>query len=83
MPAVPFHGRRIAFCLPQCCCRTNLVIMLFFMQLSKKVPFDDPTVLNGVRAAYVLSNLIILGVYLYVGSKINAKKGSSGESTLL
>jgi len=57
--------------------------MLFFMQLSKKVPFDDPTVLNGVRAAYVLSNLIILGVYLYVGSKINAKKGSSGESTLL
>ena len=52
--------------------------MLFFMQLSKKIPFDDPTVLNGVRAAYVLSNLMILGVYLYVRSKIYARKGSSG-----
>ncbi|KAI9774789.1 MAG: hypothetical protein M1840_000005 [Geoglossum simile] len=48
--------------------------MLFFMQLSKKVPFDNPMVLNGVRATYVLSNLIILGVYLYVRSKIYAMK---------
>ena len=57
--------------------------MLFFMQLSKKVPFENPTVLNGVRAAYVLSNLLILGVYLYVRSKIHAKKGSSGWNTPL
>ncbi|KAH0562044.1 hypothetical protein GP486_003253 [Trichoglossum hirsutum] len=48
--------------------------MLFFMQLSKKVPFDDPMVLNGVRAAYALSNLIIFGIYLYVRNKIEAKK---------
>ena len=57
--------------------------MLFFMQLSKKVPFDDPTVLNSVRAAYAVSNIMILGVYLYVRSRIYAVKGSSGESTLL
>ncbi|KAI9785453.1 MAG: hypothetical protein M1839_009194 [Geoglossum umbratile] len=53
---------------------TNLGIMLFFMQLSKKVPFDNPVVLNGVRAVYVLSNLIILGIYLYVRAKIHEKK---------
>ena len=45
------------------------------MQLSKKIPFDDPQVLNGVRALYVVSNLVIVGVYLYLQSKINAKKG--------
>lgn len=45
------------------------------MQVSKKIPFDDPQVLMGVRAMYILSNLIILGIYLYIGQKINAKKG--------
>ncbi|KAH7122757.1 inorganic phosphate transporter Pho88 [Dendryphion nanum] len=52
---------------------TNLVIILAFMQISKRVPFDDPNVLNGVRALYVVSNLIIAGIYLYVQSKINQK----------
>jgi hypothetical protein len=45
------------------------------MQASKKIPFDDPRVLNGVRALYVLSNVIIAGLYLYVQSQINKKKG--------
>lgn len=45
------------------------------MQVSKKIPFDDPQVLMGVRAMYIISNLIILGIYLYIGQKINAKKG--------
>ncbi|KAI9807630.1 MAG: hypothetical protein M1825_005571 [Sarcosagium campestre] len=53
---------------------TNLVVILFMMQVSKKVPFDDPLVLNGVRAAYVLSNLIILGIYLVVQRSINKNK---------
>ncbi|KAI9669232.1 MAG: hypothetical protein M1817_004727 [Caeruleum heppii] len=53
---------------------TNLVVILFMMQASKKVPFDNPMVLNGVRAVYVLSNLIIVGVYLYVQNQINKKK---------
>lgn len=45
------------------------------MQASKKVPFDDPNVLNGVRALYVISNLIIVGIYVYVGMKIDKQKG--------
>jgi len=53
---------------------TNLVIILGMMQVSKKIPFEDPDVLMYVRGAYILSNLIIAGIYLYVQSKINAKK---------
>lgn len=45
------------------------------MQVSKKVPFEDPNVLMGVRALYIVSNLIIAGIYLYVQAQINAKKG--------
>ncbi|OQO03631.1 hypothetical protein B0A48_09474 [Cryoendolithus antarcticus] len=53
---------------------TNLVIILVMMQASKKVPFDDPNVLNGVRALYVVSNLIIAGIYFYVKMQIDKKK---------
>lgn len=45
------------------------------MQASKKIPFDDPTVLNGVRALYLVSNLLIAGLYFYVQSLVNRKKG--------
>lgn len=55
---------------------TNLVIILVMMQASKKIPFEDPNVLNGVRALYVISNLIIIGVYFYVGMQIDKKKGT-------
>jgi hypothetical protein len=47
-----------------------------FMQISKKVPFDDPNVLNGVRAMYILSNVIIACIYLYVQQQINKKNGT-------
>ena len=53
---------------------TNLVIILGMMQVAKRVPFDDPTVLNSVRALYLASNIIVLGIYLYVQSQINKKK---------
>jgi hypothetical protein len=52
---------------------TNLVIILGFMQISKKIPFDDPNVLNGVRALYVVSNIIIASIYFYVQMQINKK----------
>lgn len=56
---------------------TNLVIILGMMQVSKKIPFDDPQVLLGVRILYVVSNLIIFGVYYYCSMKIAQKKGAS------
>ncbi|KAI5928197.1 inorganic phosphate transporter [Camillea tinctor] len=53
---------------------TNLIIILGMTQVSKRIPFDDPNVLNGVRAMYLISNLIIAGIYLYVQMQINKKK---------
>lgn len=56
---------------------TNLAISLIMMQVTKKVPFEDERVLLGVRVAYVLSNVIILGLYLYTKFIINKKNGKS------
>ncbi|OJJ43994.1 hypothetical protein ASPZODRAFT_153974 [Penicilliopsis zonata CBS 506.65] len=56
---------------------TNLAIILVMMQVSKKIPFDDPDTLFLVRCMYVASNVIILGLYLYVQMKINQKKDMS------
>jgi hypothetical protein len=55
------------------------------MQISKKIPFDNPSVLLCVRILYVVSNLIIAGIYFYVQQKINAKNGAppSPKPTLL
>ncbi|KAK1005478.1 phosphate transporter (Pho88) [Friedmanniomyces endolithicus] len=53
---------------------TNLVIILGMMQVSKKIPFDDPNVLNGVRALYVVSNLVIVAIYLYTKMQIDKKR---------
>ncbi|KAK4239235.1 inorganic phosphate transporter Pho88 [Achaetomium macrosporum] len=53
---------------------TNLIIILGMMQVAKKIPFDDPQVLNLCRAAYIASNLIILGIYMYIKMVIDKKK---------
>jgi hypothetical protein len=55
--------------------RTNLVIMLGMMQVSKKIPLEDPNVMNIVRGVYVLSNVLILLIYGYTHFLINKKKG--------
>ncbi|ODQ63673.1 inorganic phosphate transport PHO88 [Nadsonia fulvescens var. elongata DSM 6958] len=52
---------------------SNLVIMLVMMQVSKKIPFEDPTVLLLVRGAYILSNVLIFGLYFYTKSLIMKK----------
>lgn len=44
------------------------------MQVSKKIPFDDPNVLNMCRALYIASNIIIAFLYLYTQAQINKKK---------
>lgn len=49
------------------------------MQVAKRVPFEDPNVLNACRGLYLLSNLIIMGIYLYIRTKIDAKKGQSAS----
>jgi len=53
---------------------TNLAVILVMMQVSKKIPWDNPDVLLGARVAYLVSNLIILGLYLYVHTIIQRKK---------
>lgn len=53
---------------------TNLVIVLGMMQVSRKVPFDDPNVLNMVRAGYLASNLIIMSIYVYIHYLVDKKK---------
>ncbi|KAF8245728.1 inorganic phosphate transport PHO88 [Wilcoxina mikolae CBS 423.85] len=52
---------------------TNLVVILGMMQVSKRIPFEDPTWLNGIRGMYILSNIIIVGIYLLVAKKIKTK----------
>lgn len=52
------------------------------MQASKKIPFEDPNVLMGVRALYIVSNLLIAGVYLYTKMQIDKKKGTPTHTSL-
>ena len=53
------------------------------MQVSKKIPLEDPNVLNIVRVVYVLSNVIIISVYAYVHFMINKKKGRESKPGIL
>lgn len=45
------------------------------MQVSKRIPMEDPDTLNLIRGGYILSNVIIISVYAYVHFLINKKKG--------
>lgn len=51
-----------------------MIIILGMMQVAKRIPFDDPNVLNAARGAYIISNLIIFTVYMVIRGRINAKK---------
>ncbi|KAH6613261.1 inorganic phosphate transporter Pho88 [Chaetomium tenue] len=53
---------------------TNLIIILGMMQVAKRIPFEDPNVLNICRAIYIASNLIILGINMYIKITIDKKK---------
>lgn len=46
------------------------------MQVSKKIPFEDPNVLFIVRCIYIGSNVLIGAVSLYIQYQINKKKGT-------
>jgi hypothetical protein len=58
------------------------VIILVMMQVSKKIPFEDPNVLMGVRALYIVSNLLIAGIYFYTKMQIDKKRGMCTNYTL-
>ncbi|KAJ7132167.1 inorganic phosphate transporter [Mycena epipterygia] len=51
----------------------NLVISLGVMQLARKIPFDDPDILNYVRIGYVAVQVIVLGIYYYISMAIKSK----------
>lgn len=53
-----------------------MAIMFFFFQVSKKIPFEDPMVLNGARAAYVLSNVLMFGMYYYIYMRVEKQKSA-------
>lgn len=38
--------------------------------VARKVPFDDPEVLNYVRIGYVASQALALAVYFYISYKV-------------
>jgi uncharacterized membrane protein len=64
------------------CQSTNLVIILVMMQVSKKIAFEDPQVLQIVRAGYIVSNVIIAAIYYYVYLQIIKKKGECAAKTI-
>lgn len=45
------------------------------MQVSKRIPMEDPDTLNLIRGGYILSNVVIIAIYAYVHFLINKKKG--------
>jgi hypothetical protein len=45
------------------------------MQVSKRIPMEDPQTLMLIRGGYILSNVIIISIYAYVHFLINKKKG--------
>jgi len=51
----------------------NLVVSLGVMQVARKMPLDDPEVLNYVRIGYITAQAIILGVYYYISMTIKQK----------
>ncbi|GAW04218.1 inorganic phosphate transporter [Lentinula edodes] len=51
----------------------NLAISLGAMQVARKIPFDDPEVLNYARIGYVATQLTLLGIYYYVSMVIKKK----------
>ncbi|KIY45536.1 inorganic phosphate transport PHO88 [Fistulina hepatica ATCC 64428] len=52
---------------------TNLAMTLVLMQVSRKIPFEDPEILRYVRIAYVVVQTLILSAYFYTSMTIKQK----------
>jgi hypothetical protein len=57
----------------------NLVIALSMIPISKKLDFNDPSVLTIVRGMYIVSNIAIAIAYLLIQARINKKKGKKSR----
>ncbi|QRV74764.1 inorganic phosphate transporter PHO88 [Ceratobasidium sp. AG-Ba] len=52
---------------------TNLMVSLGAMQVARKIPFEDPQVLQWVRIGYIAAQVICLATFYVVSAKIKAK----------
>ncbi|CAE7162922.1 unnamed protein product [Rhizoctonia solani] len=52
---------------------TNLMVSLGAMQVARRIPFDDPEVLQYVRFGYIAAQVICLATFFYVSYKVKAK----------
>src|SRR5579862_1919940 len=55
---------------------SNLAIILGAMQLSKRINWEDTSVLNNIRLMYIASNVILLGIFFYIYTQIQKKNGN-------
>ncbi|WVN85837.1 uncharacterized protein L203_100989 [Cryptococcus depauperatus CBS 7841] len=52
---------------------SNLLLSLGAMQVARRIPMENPQVVNYLRIAYVSSQLIALAIYYYITLKIRKK----------
>ncbi|ODO07297.1 inorganic phosphate transporter pho88 [Cryptococcus wingfieldii CBS 7118] len=52
---------------------SNLVLSLGAMQVARKIPMEDPQVVNYLRIGYVSAQIIALGIYYFITLKIRRK----------
>jgi Ca2+/Na+ antiporter len=55
----------------------NLAIILGSMQLSKRIDWEDNSVLTNIRLMYLASNVIIFAIFAYIYTQIQKKNGTA------
>ena len=61
----------------------NLAIILGSMQLSKRIDWEDKSVLTNIRLMYLASNVIIFAIFAYIYTQIQKKNGIHSSSASL
>jgi hypothetical protein len=70
----PFINVAISLGAMQRMSHSQLYIIVFRLSdalVARKIPFDNPEVLNYIRIAYVVTQIIVLGIYYYVSSAVS------------
>ena len=57
----------------------TLVFDVLFLQVARKIPFDDPEVLLYARIGYVSAQLIVLTAYFVCSSKVSIQTFQHAE----